>query len=101
MHFVIGWVPRDLLDHHKRGKTWILRSKRTIFVQEKMPNPPKRLSAHQVYYKTLNLIFSASKQNIKNLEGNFGPIHVGTMHAKFQPSSFSGVGGRGGDRRKD
>jgi len=67
----------------------------------KMPNPPKRLSAHQVYKKTLNLIFSASKQNIKNLVGNFGAIRAGIMHGKFQPSSFNGVGGGGGgDRRK-
>jgi len=48
-----------------------------------MPNPPERLSAYQVYCKTLNLIFSASKQNIKNLFGNFGAIHVETMQAKF------------------
>jgi len=46
-----------------------------------MPNSPERLSAHQVYYKTLNLIFSASKQNIKNLVGDFGAIHLGIMHA--------------------
>jgi len=61
-----------------------------------MLNPPascERLSAHQVYCKTLNLIFSASKQDIKNLVGKFGAIHVGLMHAKFQPSSFNGVGG--------
>jgi len=30
-----------------------------------MPNYPKQLSAHQVYFKTLNLIFSASKQKIR------------------------------------
>jgi len=65
-----------------------------------VPNPPEQLSAHQVYYKTLNLIFSASKQNIKNLVGNFGAIHVGIMHAKFQPSSLSGMKGGGGDRQK-
>jgi len=46
------------------------------------------------------LIFSASKENIKNLAGNFGAIHVGIMCTKFQPSSFNGVGG-GGDRQKD
>jgi len=68
-------------------------------VQGKVPNPPERLSAHQIHYKTLNLIFSASKQNITNLGGSLGAIHVGNMHAKFQPSSFN-VGG-GGDRRKD
>jgi len=33
---------------------------------------------------------------------NFGAIYVGIMHAKFQLSSFNGVGGGGGgDRRKD
>jgi len=32
-------------------------------------------------------------QNIKNLIGNFGAIHVGIMHAKFQASSFTRVGG--------
>jgi len=66
-----------------------------------MPNPPKRLSAHQVYNKTLNLIFTTSKQSIKNKVGNFGAIYVRIMCAKFQPSSFNGVGGGGGDRRKD
>jgi len=65
---------------------------RAFFVQGKILNPPERLSAHQVYYKTSNLILSASKQNIKNLFGNFGAIHVGIMHAKCQPSSFNGVG---------
>jgi len=40
--------------------------------------------AHLVYFKTLNLTFSASGQNIKNLVSNFGAIHVaGIMHAKF------------------
>jgi len=72
-----------------------------FFVRVKMPNPPERLSAHQVYCKTLNLVFSASKQNIKNLVGNFGDIHVGIMYAKFQSSSFNSVGGGRGDRRKD
>jgi len=33
--------------------------------------------AHLVYYITLNLNISASGQNIKNLIGNFGAIHVG------------------------
>jgi len=66
-----------------------------------MPNPPERLSAHQVYCKTLYLIFSASKQNIKNLVGNLGAIYEGIMHAKFHPSSLNGVGGGVGDRRKD
>jgi len=65
-----------------------------------MPNPPKQLSAHQVYYKTLNLIFSASKQHIKNLVDNFGVIYVGIMYVKFQVSSFNGVGGGVSDRRK-
>jgi len=67
-----------------------------------MSNPPEQLSAHQVYYETLNLIFSVSEQNIKNLVGSFEAIYVGIMHAKFLPSSFNGVGGGGGgDRRKD
>jgi len=70
-----------------------------IFVWGKIPNPPEELSAHQVYYKILNLIGSASKQNIKNLVDNFWAIHVG-MLAKFQTSSFNEMGG-GGDRRSD
>jgi len=61
-----------------------------------MPNPPEWPSAHRGYFKNLNLIFSASRQNIKNLVGNFGAIHVGIMHAEFQPN---GVGGGGGERR--
>jgi len=65
-------------------------------VRGKCFNPPERLSAHQVYYKTLNITFSAFKQNIKNLLGNFGAIHVGIMHAKFQPSVVDGVGERMG-----
>jgi len=36
---------------------------------------------------------SASRQNIKNLMGNFGTIHVGIMQAKFQAFGFTGVGG--------
>jgi len=67
-----------------------------IFVRGKMPNPTAWQPAHQVYYKTLNLIFSASK---KNMVINFGAIHLGIMHAEFQPSIFNGVGG--GGRRKD
>jgi len=38
-------------------------------------------------------------QNIKNLISNFGAIYVGIMHAKFQASSFIGVGGECSDRR--
>jgi len=68
-------------------------SRRAFFVWRKMPNHPEQLSTHQVYYNTLNLILSASKQNIKNLVSNFGSIHVGIMHAEFQPSSFNGMGG--------
>jgi len=66
-----------------------------------MPNTHERLSAHQVYYKALHSIFSASKQNVKNQIANFGAIHVGIMHAKFQPSTFNGVGGGGGDKQRD
>jgi len=54
---------------------------------------------HLVYYITLNLNISASRQNIENLIGNFGAIHVLTMHAKFQASSLTGVGWEWGDRR--
>jgi len=49
----------------------------------------------------LNLNISASRQNIKNLVGNFGAIYVGNMHANFQVSGSSGVEGGGGDRQKD
>jgi len=55
--------------------------------------------AHLVYYITLDLNISTSKQNIKNLIRNFGAIHVGIVHAKFQASSFTSVGGEWGDRR--
>jgi len=55
-------------------------------------------SAHLVYYITLNLNISASEKNIKNLMRNFGAIRVVIMHAKFQASSFIGVGGEWGDR---
>jgi len=72
-----------------------------FFVQGKMPNPTKQLSAHQVYCKTLNSNFSASKQNVKNLVGDFGAIYVGIMHAKFQPSSLNGVKVGGCDRWMD
>jgi len=41
---------------------------------------------------------SASRQNIKNLIGNFWAIHVRVMHANFQASSLIGVGGEWGDR---
>jgi len=41
----------------------------------------------------LNLNISASWQNIKNLIGNFGAIHVEIMHAKSQTFDFSGVEG--------
>jgi len=47
-------------------------------------------------YKTLNLNISASKQNIKNLICNFGAVYVRIMHAYFQASSFTGVGGEWG-----
>jgi len=53
--------------------------------------------AHLVYYITLNLNISASRQYIKNLMGTFGAVHVGIMHAKFQASSFSCVGREWGD----
>jgi len=44
-------------------------------------------------YKILNLNISASWQNIKKLDGNFGAIHVGNVHANFQASSFTGEAG--------
>jgi len=47
----------------------------------------------------LNLNISDSRQNIKNLVGTFGALHVGNIHANFQASNSTGVGG--GDRRKD
>jgi len=77
-------------------------------MREKMPNPPRlplppslilitnnifKGLAHLVFYVTFNFNISASWQNIKNLMSNFGAIHVGIIHAKFQPSSFNGVGG--------
>jgi len=68
---------------------------------EKCQTLPGNYQPHQVYTKTYNLIFSVSKQNIKNLGGNFESIHVRIVYAKFQPSSFNGVGGGGSDRRKD
>jgi len=46
----------------------------------------------------LNLNILASRQNIKNLIINFGAIHVRINYANFQASSFTGVGGGGGDR---
>jgi len=48
--------------------------------------------APSLLYK-FNFNISASRQNIKNLIGNFGAIYVGMMQAKFQVSSFPGVGG--------
>jgi len=53
---------------------------------------------HLVYYINLNLNVSTYRQNIKNLIANFGVIHVGIMHAKFQTFSFSCEGGEWGDR---
>jgi len=46
----------------------------------------------------LNSNISASSQNDKNLDSNFGAIRVEIMHANFQASSFTGAGGGGGDR---
>jgi len=68
-----------------------------------MPNPPKpafptwlttffKVQAHLVYYITLNLNISTFRQNIKNLIANFEAIHVGIQDAKFQATSFTGVG---------
>jgi len=33
---------------------------------------------------TLNLNFSASRKDIKNLVGNFGVLHVGNIHDNFR-----------------
>jgi len=41
----------------------------------------------------IKLISAFNKQNIKNLIGNFGAIHVRTMYASFQASGFAGVRG--------
>jgi len=56
--------------------------------------PRDKGPAHLLYYITLKLNISASKQNIKNLIGSFGAIQVEIMHAKFQASSFTGMGGQ-------
>jgi len=77
-----------------------------------MPNPPEQPfpfmlinnvfkgPAHLVYYYiTLNLNISAARQNIKKLDDNFWAIHVRTMLANFQASSFTGVEGEWGVRR--
>jgi len=40
----------------------------------------------------LNLNISDSRQNIKNLVGTFGALHVGNIHANFQASCFPGMG---------
>jgi len=80
-------------------KSKIKLSRRAIIVRKKMPNPPLshilinnlfKGPAHLVYYLSLNLNF---RQNIKNLISNLGAIHVGIIHAKFEASSFTGVGG--------
>jgi len=49
----------------------------------------------------LKLNISASTQDIKNLVGNFEALHVGNVHAYFQASCSSGMGGGGGDERTD
>jgi len=49
----------------------------------------------------LNLNISAPRQNIKNLVNHFGAFYMGKMHANFQATSFTGMGGRGGDRWKN
>jgi len=57
------------------------------------------VSYYRCKNKTLTLNISTSRQNIKNLVGNFGAIHVRIMDANFQAFNFTGMGG-GGDRRK-
>jgi len=46
----------------------------------------------------LTLNIPALRQNIKNLDYNFGAIYV---RINFRVSSFTGVGGEWGDRRTD
>jgi len=46
-----------------------------------------------VNIKHLNLNISASRQNINNLDRNFGALYVGYTQANFQVSSFTGVEG--------
>jgi len=60
-----------------------------------LPHPPiNQVKPGLIHYRTLNLNILAFKQNITNLVGNFGAIHMGIMHAKFQLSSFNGCGRR-------
>jgi len=93
---------------------WLKLSRLAFFVRGKMPNPPKwpflptpppinqKGKLGLIHYWTLNLNISASLQIIKNLVGNFGAIYMEIMHARFQLSSFTGVGGKWGHiRSKD
>jgi len=62
-------------------------------VRGKMPNLPEQPIPSFIHNLSLNLNISDSRQNIKNLFGNLGGIHVRIMHVKFQASSSTGVGG--------
>jgi len=64
-------------------------------------DPPKRPIPTLIHNITLNLNTSTSRQNIKNLVVNFGGIYVRIMRAKFQASSFNGVGREWYGRRKE
>jgi len=73
--------------------------KRVFFVRRKMQNPPEQPIHPLLHSITLDFNILTSRQNIKNLVDNFWGIHViSIMHAKFQASSFNGVGG---DRGKE
>jgi len=80
------------------GNKWI---KGGHFCAEKNAKPLQATHSPLNYYITLNLNISTSRQNIKNLIGNFGGIHVRIMQAEFQASSFNGVGGEWCDRQKE
>jgi len=50
--------------------------------------------------KDVNIkLFSASRENIQNMDGNFWAIYVRIMHANFKVSSFTDVGGEWGDEQ--
>jgi len=72
-----------------------------FFVHGKMPNAPEQPIPPFIHYITLNLNILTSRQNIKNLVGNFEGIHLRIMHAKFQASKSPGVEGECSDRHQE
>jgi len=74
-------------------KFFDMMSSTWVIIKFKGARPPSLLYNFKFKY------LAASGQNMKNLIGNFGAIHVGIIHAKFLASSFTGVGGEWGDRR--